>query len=110
LIIKFENVTQKEAEDMFLNTVANKGKYPTVKIVVNGETCIGVIREWSQYGEQQCETAYYEYRRPGYKYSFELETIETVKSPQEIAAEESVRKAESALQAAKDVLGKVKGV
>ena len=110
MIIKFENVTQKEAEDMFLNTVANKGKYPTVKIVVNGETCIGVIREWSQHGEDQYETTYYEYRRPGCKYSFEFETVETVKSPQEIAAEESVRKAESALQAAKDVLGKVKGV
>jgi hypothetical protein len=39
-----------------------------------------------------------------------MESVRVVKSPQEIAAEESVRKAESALQAAKDVLGKVKGV
>ena len=110
MIIKFENVTQKEAEDMFLNTVANKGKYPTVKIVVNGETCIGVIREWMRHGVDPYVVEHYMFRPPSCTYDFEFETVETVTSPQQLAAEESVRKAESALQAAKDVLGKVKGV
>lgn len=47
----------------------------------------------------------------GYRVVYRLYLQQTVvkpKSPQEIAAEEAVQKAESALKAAKDVLNKVK--
>lgn len=40
--------------------------------------------------------------------NLELEKMTRAKSPQEVAAEEAVQKAESALKAAKDVLSKVK--
>lgn len=46
---------------------------------------------------------------PGIKYiTMELNQVAKPKSPQELSAEESVKKAEEALRAAKEVLNKVK--
>jgi len=102
MIIKFEGVTQREAEAMFLNTVASKGEYPTVKIEVNGKA------NWTRYGEELPELGY-EYRRPACTYSFEFETVRVAKSPQEEAAEKSVEDAKKALESATKVLNKLKG-
>ena len=108
MIIKFEGVTQREAEAMFLNTVASKGEYPTVKIEVNGKACAAIICNWTRYGEELPELGY-EYRRPACTYSFEFETVRVAKSPQEEAAEKSVEDAKKALESATKVLNKLKG-
>lgn len=48
------------------------------------------------------------FQLPRYTYRLEVDFIHTVKSPQEIAAENAVQKAESALKAAKECLNKIK--
>jgi hypothetical protein len=58
-------------------------------------------------------TNYYSYPSLSYEFvgrwvTLEMVRLVNIKSPQQIAAEEAVEKAESALEAAKDVLSKVK--
>lgn len=58
-------------------------------------------------------TNYYSYPSLGYEFvgrwvTLEMVRLVDIKSPQQIAAEEAVQKAESALKAAKDVLKTVK--
>lgn len=71
-----------------------------VPILINGKTF------FMEGFDQQVEySRFYGHQT---RYTLYLKELMVVKSPQEVAAEEAVQKAESALKAAKEVLDKVK--
>lgn len=57
---------------------------------------------------KRIDTCFPSLHAPKHYYNLQIQLLPYVKSPQEIAAEEAVQKAESALKAAKDVLKTVK--